>query len=183
MYGHPDERLYLRRIVNETGLAIGQVQRELKVLCGAGVISRSEEEGRVYFQANERCPIHQELRALVRKSMGAAAALGEALRPLASKVHAAFVFGSISRGEETRGSDVDLMVVGDVSFAEVSEAIKKAEQRIGREVILVVYPLEELNAKAHAGHHFILQVLRGEEVFLAGGERELGAVLEEPVDS
>jgi predicted nucleotidyltransferase len=183
LYGHPGERFYLRRIVNETGLAIGQVQRELQVLSGAGVISRREEEGRVYFQADEQCPIHQELRGIVRKTMGAAAAIHESLRPLERRIRAAFVFGSTARGEETAASDVDLMVVGDVSFAGAAEAVRKAEQRIGREVNLVVYPGEELKAKAQAGHHFVLEVLRGEKIFLIGGEGELGAVLEEPVDS
>jgi len=183
LYGRPGEQFYLRRIVKETGLAMGQVQRELNVLCSSGVISRREEQGRVFFEADESCPIFPELRGIVRKTMGAAAALGEVLRPLESRAQVAFIFGSVARGEESQVSDVDLMVVGDASFSEVAQAVRKAEKAIGRDVNVVVYPPRELKEKAGNEHHFVLQVLGGEKVFVIGGERELGALLEEPVDS
>lgn len=53
------------------------------------------------------------------------------------------------------------MIVGDISFAEAAESVRDAEQRIGRAVNLVVYPPDELTAKAHGGHHFVSRSCEG----------------------
>jgi predicted transcriptional regulator len=42
LYSHPDEAYYLRQIVVLTGLAVGQVQRELNLLAGAGILTRTK---------------------------------------------------------------------------------------------------------------------------------------------
>ncbi len=183
LYSHPDEAYYLRQIVELTGLAVGQIQRELKLLSGSGVLTRTAQGRHIYFQANGKCPIYDELRGIVRKTMGAAVVIGEALETLSDRIRAAFIFGSVARAEEIRGSDIDLMVVGDVAFADVAEAVREAERIICREINVTVYPGEELASKVRAGHHFLEQVLSGEKLFLVGDERELAALLEQPVDS
>ena len=49
------------------------------------------------------------------------------------------MYGSIARGEETSSSDVDLMVVGEVSFADVVSALNESEAKLGREFNPTVY--------------------------------------------
>ena len=66
--------------------------------------------------------------------MGAGAAIGRALEPLAGRIAVALVFGSVARGEENRASDLDLMVIGDASFAEVAKAVRTAEGELRRDV-------------------------------------------------
>jgi predicted nucleotidyltransferase len=183
LFSHPDEAFYLRQIVDLARLAVGQTQRELKRLTVAGIIERSEQGRHVYFRANEACPIYDELRGIAAKTSGAAAAIGAALQPLADRVAVAFVFGSVARGEESRASDIDLMVIGDASFAEVSSAVVGPERALRREINLVVYPVREFQAKARQGHSFVARVIDGDKLFVGGSARELDALLEEPVDS
>jgi predicted nucleotidyltransferase len=177
LYSHPDEAFYLRRIIDITGLAVGQVQRELRVLNDAGVISRFEKDRHVYFRADERCPIFDELRSIVRKTIGAAHTIRDGLEPLSSRIEVAFVYGSVARGSETSVSDLDLMVIGDATFAEVAEAVRDAEHRLRREINLTVYPPVEMHQKYISGHHFIQQVVDREKLFVIGDERELAALL------
>lgn len=179
LYSHPDEAFYLRRIIDITGLAVGQVQRELRVLNDAGVISRFEKDRHVYFRADERCPIFYELRSIVRKTIGAAHTIRDGLEPLSSRIEVAFVYGSVARGSETSVSDLDLMVIGDATFAEVAEAVRDAEHRLRREINLTVYPPVELHQKYISGHHFVRQVVDHEKLFVIGDERELAALLEQ----
>ena len=94
-----------------------------------------------------------------------------------------FIFGSVARAEEDRESDIDLMVIGDASFSEVSEAIRSAEHSLSREINVAVYPVEELVNKIRAGHHFLKQVMSSEKLFLMGDQYELTALLAQPVDS
>jgi predicted nucleotidyltransferase len=182
LFSHPDEAFYLRQIVDLTGLAVGQTQRELQRLTAAGIIKRSEQGRHVYFSANEACPIYDELRGIAVKTTGVVAVLGAALAQLDDRTAVAFVFGSVARGEEKRASDVDLMVIGDASFAEVSSAIASAERALRREINLVVYPVREFQSKVQQGHSFVRQVIDGEKIFVEGSVRELDALLAEPVD-
>jgi predicted nucleotidyltransferase len=183
LYSHPDEAFYLRQIVDLAGLAVGQTQRELRRLAACGIVERSEQGRHVYFKANGQCPIFDELRGIVAKTTGAVVAIRSALGPLSDRIEVAFMFGSVARGDETRASDVDVMVLGRASFAETAAAVRTAERRLRREVNLTVYPVGEFRAKAEQGHSFLTRVINGKKVFIVGSEDELGALLAKPVDS
>jgi predicted nucleotidyltransferase len=99
--------------------------------------------------------------------------LREALAGLAEQIAVAFVYGSLARGEGQANSDVDVMVIGDVSFGEVVSALQLAQKTIGREVNPSIYPEREFRAKLQARHHFLTAVMTAPKVFLVGGENEL----------
>lgn len=173
MYTRADESHLQESLIRLAALGRGTVQRELEFLTRAGIVRRTVRGRQVYFQANSDCPIYAELRGLIVKTAGIADALRVALAPLAERIRAAFIYGSIARGTERRASDVDVMVIGDVSFAETAEALGKAQEAIGREINSSVYPPAELRAKLAAKHHFVRSVLKREKIFLIGDEREL----------
>ena len=100
--------------------------------------------------------------------------LRAALAPLAERARVAFIYGSMAKGTERRASDVDVMVIGDASFAEVSDALSKVQEAIGREVNPSVYAPADFRSKLAAKHHFLRNVLKSEKIFLIGDERELG---------
>lgn len=173
LYTRPDEALLQENLIQLAALGRGSVQRELEFLARAGIVRRSVRGRQVYFQANPESPIYSELRGLIVKTAGVADALRLALAPLTKHVRAAFIYGSIAKGKERRASDVDVMVIGDVSFAQTAEALGAAQQAIGREVNPTVYPPEEFRAKLAAKQHFLRSVLKGEKIFLIGDELEL----------
>src|SRR4051812_37161279 len=82
LYARPDESFYFRQVVNATGLAVGQIQRELARLADAGIIERYREGQHVYFRAAKDCPIFDEMRSIVTKVIGPAAMLRAAMAPL-----------------------------------------------------------------------------------------------------
>jgi predicted nucleotidyltransferase len=182
LYAHPDEAFYLREIVERTGLAVGQVQRELARLASAGILTRFEQGRHVYFRAERTCPVFEELRGIVLKTLGAVPMLRAALSGIEGRVVVAFIYGSVARYDEARSSDLDLMVVSEASFGEVAGALREPERLLMREVNVVVYPPHELVSKIQEEHHFLMQVINGEKVFIVGGQRELDALLAQPVD-
>lgn len=173
LYSRADEEHLQESLIRLAGLGRGAVQRELDFLARAGVVRRTVRGRQVYFQANAQSPIYAELRGLVVKTSGVADVLRGALAPLGGRITAAFVYGSVAKGAERRGSDVDLMVIGDVSFTEVSEALGQAQQAIGREVNPSVYAPEDFRAKLKAKNHFLRTVLGAPKIFLAGDDDEL----------
>jgi predicted nucleotidyltransferase len=183
LFARPDEAFYLRQIVQITGTGVGQVQREVRQLSDAGIIRREVRDRHVYFQAETDCPIYKELRGIVTKTVGAASVLTGALAPLRRRIAVAFIYGSVARGRERRSSDVDLMVVGAATFAQVADAIRPAETRLGRPVNPTVYPATEFRDKVAAGHHFLKTVAAGPKLFVLGGEHEFATLLAERVDT
>ena len=173
LFGHPDERFYLRQMVRQSGAAQGAVQRELQLLVEAGILRRTVEGLHVYFQANRQSPIFPELNALLLKTAGIVDVVREALVPLADRILVAFVFGSAARGELRSDSDVDVLVVGDVAFAAVANALAAAQGRLGRDVNPTVYPPAEFRNKVRARHHFLTAVLQEPRLFAVGGPDEL----------
>jgi predicted nucleotidyltransferase len=99
--------------------------------------------------------------------------LRAALAPLADRIELALVYGSVAGGRQRRESDVDVLVVGDVSFGQIVSALGPAQQQTGREINPSVYPSAEFRAKMAAGQHFLSTVLKGDVFYLIGDEREL----------
>jgi len=173
-FDHPDQRFYQRQVVRALALGSGAVQRELARLVAGGILSRTVEGRQAYYQVNRRSAIYPELHGLVRKTLGAAGVLREALRPLAPRIRAAFIYGSMARREEHAASDIDLMIIGDdLRLSDVSPLLRPAQNALGREVNPSIYRTPELRRKLADRHYFVTRVLEGEKVFLIGGEHEL----------
>ncbi len=168
----PDRRMYLRQILRITRAGQGALQREMATLTRAGILTKTREANLTFYQANRQCPVFGELKGIVEKTAGIAGSLREALLPLADVIERAFVFGSVARGEERAGSDIDLMIVGDVSFLDVVTAVSPLQESLGREINPVVLTAKELRQRVTRHDHFIGRVMREQQVDLIGAECE-----------
>jgi predicted nucleotidyltransferase len=170
---HPDASLHVREIARLTGKVPGTLLRELNQLADAGVLSRRPVGNQVHFQANPACPIYDELRSILKKTSGLADVLRQALEPLGGKVKAAFVYGSMARGDERAGSDVDLMVVGEARLGEVVQALAPAHEVLRREINPNVYRTAEFSQKLAEAEPFLQRVMQDRKIYLIGGEDDL----------
>jgi predicted nucleotidyltransferase len=171
---HPEESLHVRELARALGKPPGTLLRELNALAAAGVLVRRPVGNQVHFQADPASPIYEELRGILKKTVGVADVLREALAPLGGKVRAAFVYGSVARGDERARSDLDVMVVGEASFGNVVAALAPAQESLRREVNPNVYPALEFRKKLAAGDPFLKRVLAERKIFIVGGEDDLG---------
>jgi hypothetical protein len=169
----PEESFYLRQIVRLAKVGQGAAQRELASWVEAGLLVRTRRGQQVYYHANRKSPVFSELKALATKTAGLADVLREALAALAGQIRVAFVHGSVAERHENVASDVDLLIVGDVTFGNVTAALQSAQDTIGREVNATVYSEKEFQQKLSDGHPFLTRLLAKPKIFLFGGEREL----------
>src|SRR5262249_23222235 len=114
----PDDRLHVRELARVTGISAGTLHRELTALASLDVLTRRVEGRQVYYAANRMNPVFEELAGLLRKTAGLVDVLRDSLIPYRDRIAAAFVYGSLAAGTESARSDVDLMIVGDIGFAE-----------------------------------------------------------------
>ena len=170
---HPEASFHVREMARVTGKAPGTMLRELNALAGAGVLTKRAVGNQVHFQANAECPIYEDLRNILKRTAGVADVLRESLEPLAGRIDVAFVYGSVARGDEGPGSDIDLMIVGEAGFADVVGALSQAHEVLRREINPTVYPAAEFRLKSRE-EPFLARVLADKKIFVIGNQDDLG---------
>src|SRR5262245_51462163 len=175
----PEESFYVREIARVTGVPAGSLHRELKALTDAGLLVRTSVGNQVRYQADLTCSIFDELAGVFRKTSGLADILRELLASLEKKISLALIFGSVAQGKAGPRSDIDLLVVGSVPFADVVEASHAGTQRLGREVNPVVMSKAAFQAKHRDGDRFISRVAKEPKIFLIGDARDFEKLAED----
>lgn len=172
-FSHVDESFYLRQIIRLTGRGQGAVQRELKSLTDAGIISESKRGRQAYYRANKDCPIFKELRNLIAKTAGLADVMRKTLYPLADQIEMAFIYGSQASATAKPSSDVDLLVLGDVEELALHRAVAEAERLLDRPVNYTLLDKKEFNRRRSEKGGFLSRVLSGERIFIIGKAQDV----------
>ena len=167
---HPEESLHGREIARRAGLPAGTLTRELKRLADVGLLNRERRGNQLVYSANRQSPIFEELAGILRKTSGLADVVAEALEPVTDRIEVAFIFGSVARGAETRGSDIDVLIIGSVDFGVVVDALHPAQQRLARDINPKVFSTREWKAKVRDRNPFVTDVLSKKKIFLVGDE-------------
>lgn len=170
---HPERRLHVREIARLAGSPAGTMVKELDRLHRAGLLLKTRVGNQVHFAANQDSPVFTELAALLKKTVGLADVLVDALSPLRSRIAFAFVFGSVARGTEHERSDVDVIIVGDVDFQSVINALYPAQNELQREINPKVFAPEEWQERTRAGSSFTTDIMSRPKIFLIGTEDDL----------
>lgn len=174
----PQRRLHVREIARLTGTVAGTMSKELARLHKAGLLEQHRVGNQVQFSANRQHPVYPELSALLSKTIGLADVLTFALAPAADRIAVAFVFGSVARSSDTAESDVDIILIGRVGFAEAVNLLYAAQTTLHREINPKVFALEEWQEKLQAKSSFVMDVLSKPKIFLIGTQRALDQLAE-----
>lgn len=169
----PEKAWYASELARRMGVPPSSLQRELRELEQAGVLKMSRQGRMAYYQANIASPVYVELRGLMLKTAGLVDVLADALQPVARKLMVVFVYGSIAGGHEGSRSDIDLMVVGNVSPVDLAVPLRKARELLGREINPSIYTPAEFGKKRIDKDHFLTRVLDKPKLFVLGDKDEL----------
>ena len=170
---HPERKYHVREIARLTGKEAGTLHKELSRLEKAGLLVKKNVGNQVQYSANRECPIYEELTSILRKTSGLVDVLADALAPIAEKMETAFVFGSIASGRETSGSDVDLLVIGDVAFSEVVNALYPAQNILQREINPKVYSKEDWKRMNQKKDAFAKGIITRPKLIIVGSADDL----------
>lgn len=169
---------YLSELARHLNVPPSSVQRELTQFVDAGIFAKRQDGNRVYFQADPTCPIFPELSSILTKTVGLADVIRQALVPLATKLDLAFIYGSIATSKERSSSDVDLMLIGAATLADLAIPLRSLESSLARSVNPTVYSSEEFRRRVAAKNHFLLSVLETELLFILGADNDLARLVE-----
>lgn len=176
VFGQPKSDFAISELITSTGGGSGAVQRELAKLTAAGLLTVRRSANQKRYQANPDAPIYNELVSMIRKTVGLAGPVQDALRPIADNIIVAFVYGSIAKQTDTARSDIDLMIVSDtLGYADVMQCLEAAHQTLGRPINPTIYSRHEWSARINEENSFLMRVLAQPKIWLIGGEHELSA--------
>lgn len=169
LFGQPERSFFATEIIGRLAAGSGAVQRELKKLADSGLVTVSRVGNQKHYQANPKSPVFAELCGLVRKTVGLAEPLRQALAPVSAEIDLALVYGSVAKGTAAASSDIDLLLVSDALTLEaVYGLLAEAEQSLGRTINPTLYTTTEFQQRLINGNPFLRRVLAGETLVLQG---------------
>lgn len=170
----PEQKLHVRELARLAHISPGTLHRELSALASLGILQRETVGRQVFYSADRDCPVFDELAGLLRKTAGLVDVVRAALQSQAPRIRAAFIYGSMASVRETSGSDVDVMIVGDLTFGDAVVALEPAQTSLGREVNALVMRLDDFLRKRRASEGFVARVWAEPKLWVIGSARELG---------
>ena len=170
---HTGEEFYQREIAERIDRTVIEVQRALRRIESAGLVTKSRRGNRVYYLVNREHPAFSDLKSLLLKTSALGDALRRALVAVEGKIAAAFIFGSFAAGTESPASDIDLLIVGTLTSREASGVLGDLGRKLGREFNPIVYTVEELRSRVKRESRFIEEVIGGPKIWLIGDQDEL----------
>lgn len=173
---NPDEEIYQARLTSRTGRRLIQVQRALKTLEEAGLISAERQNRKVFYKANRSHPAFEELKKAFLKTLCIGDLIRELLHVHGEKIDLAWIFGSVARGEEQKDSDIDIVFVSDLSLEQISKIVGPLSRTLNKELNGLFITADELRKNFHSGDHFIREIIEKPKIWLIGSDYELRRV-------
>jgi predicted nucleotidyltransferase len=174
LFGQPGKDFSTSDIIRLAGSGTGAVHRELIRLAAGGLVTVTGIGNQKRYRANQGCPIFGELRGLVLKTAGLVEPIREALSKYRRRIDAAFVFGSIAKGSDRGGSDIDLVLVGDdLTYAEIYSDLLQAETALGRSIDLMLTSRLEWQKQVANQNSFAARIKDQPKLFVMGTEGDL----------
>lgn len=171
LFSKPDKSFYTNEIMRWASIGRGTVSRELDRLVAAGLLTVTKEGNQNHYQANASSPVFKELTSIVRKTFGVADGIREALEPLAENIELAFIYGSMAKGDDTKSSDIDLMLIGkELSYGDVVEVLLPMEESLQRAINPTIYEKQDFVAKLKEGNSFVSRVMEQSKIIIRGDE-------------
>lgn len=171
LFATADRELHVRDMERQSGLNVKTVQAELEKLLQADLLASRRDGNRRYFRANAEHPLYLDLQQIVLKTAGLRDVLANALQGLKG-VELAWVFGSLASGSGKAASDVDLLVIGEISLRTLAPRLRIAAELLGREINPITMTKTEFR-QGRSVNPFLVDVLGKPKLFIKGSAHEL----------
>lgn len=164
---NPESRRHFRALGRLTGIGKRSLQTELERLEQFRLVHRQREGRRVVYIRSGDSPQWQAMERLVA-SYGIPVLLRAALAEVPG-VKAAFLFGSLARGDAREDSDVDVLVFGDdIGAEELGRATLDLGVVLQRPLDVKEYDTERFVRANDPAVSFLPSALAGPKIWLVG---------------
>jgi len=131
LFLNPNQHAYLRELAGEFNISPSQVRDELQHLNSAGLLECEKSGRQVNYRANQKHPLFPELHSMVQKALGMDRILDSIIERLGD-LEQAWLIDDYAEGKDT--GLVDLIFVGEINQASLSDLVVKTEHYINRKI-------------------------------------------------
>lgn len=162
---HPGQSFYVREITRLIDEQINSVRRELANMLKVGVIVSDTADNKLYYQVNQAYEFYAPLRAIfandvklaeVSESDDSTVSTYSGIISTIPSLRLAIMGGVLVKGST---SNVDILLVGNLSSAKVKSAIDLIEKAEGKEIHYSVLPYDEFYYRLSVKDKFVTEIL------------------------
>ena len=174
---NPNQQYHLRELARQVDTGFSTLQRELDRLKKARLILSTKKQNKHFYRANTLHFVYPSLKELLDSTLGPVGVVHRALRPTAGDIEVAFIFGSIATDTASDASDIDLLIVGEVSLENIIGRLRKAEKQLNREINPSIFSADDFRKRYLEESPFLLDIVEKPKKFVIGGENELAMLV------
>lgn len=166
LLSNPGESYHLRGLAQAAGTDSGNTSKLLRLLVAGGLVLAAQDRHSTRYSINTSSPLVAPLRQLV----ACAGSLMVDLRAVADGIEAAYigVFGSVAAGTDDSHSDVDVLIVGNMSTVAAQAAFKAVGRKHRKSVNAVAVTASGFAHQLEAGGAFWSSIAEGKRIDLKG---------------
>lgn len=171
----PKEIYYVRQLVRLLDEEINSIRRELENLKKADIIDSEWRGNRLYYWANPKSALFPELLSLANKSAGLGLKLQSKNEEL-GQIKLLLYSNQFVIGDKKSPDDIDLVIVGDVSYKEVESNIKQEEEIRGHEINYMIMDKNELRLRKNKRDQFIIDFFLNSPLVIIGSPQDISNI-------
>jgi hypothetical protein len=164
LFEHPNEEFSARDLAAKAKVDPGNTHRWLQRWEAAGLVKRGTTKAG-YRVAQD--PALAPLITLFSQTNALVADLTHVLREIAG-IRTAFIFGSFARHEEKAASDIDVLVLGEVSELRTNALLRPLARKYNRPFNATAFTSEQFRALLTQGDPFATEVMQQPRIALIG---------------
>lgn len=156
-----------RELAQHAGIDPGNASRWLRRWVELGLVQKTGALKRPRYSASKD-PLLKHLVLLLQEGSQLASDFKERIAELGDRVEAAAIFGSIAKGTASRDSDIDLLLLGEVSRLEAQAFFKPLGRKLNRPVNVTVFTRQEWAEALAANNPLAVDINTNEKIMLKG---------------
>lgn len=169
---NPATEFFQRAIARETGKQLIQVQRSLRTLEGVGLITTRKQGRMSFYKAVPTHPAFQDLKNIFIKTISLGDTLRKALEERAKRIEFAWIYGSVAQGKEKFDSDIDLVLVSNLTLKELSQITGPLTDSLNRDLNPLFLTPKSLLKRLQEKDHFTSRLIEGEKIWIIGNDHQ-----------
>ena len=167
LFANPGSDFGARELAGAARIDPGNASRWLRRWADVGLLEKKEILKRTRYFAS-RDPSLSHLLLFFQQDSAMARLLGEQIAELGERIEAAAVFGSTAQGADNIDSDIDLLLLTDMSRVEAQAIFKPVGRQLARPVNVLVYEPAQWKKAVISGDPLTAEILSGSIIELKG---------------
>mgnify|MGYP001565452088 FL=1 len=152
---NPYKEIYLRELARTLKISPFATKKYADILVKEGLILEEKRANLRYLKANVANLFYKHLKISCNIRQLLKSGLVEFLKSNLANVTSIILFGSLAKGEDSKESDIDILIIGK----QKPLSLNKFENKLNKETTLHFFSWSEWNDKAKEDHPFYYEII------------------------